>query len=302
MADVCVIVPAKVMLSGEYAVLYGGIAALMPVARFLKISESPNADPARYTPIVRAAVDFPIEELKTFEAEHGDLSITVDDSEFFQEIDGKRRKLGLGLSAAEAVGTVAARFVRAGFTWEDKVDMIAAYAEHIHRHVQGGRGSGADVALCALRLPMLFTRDADSITVDILEASKIPLPLNLVWTGVESNTREKIDRFDEWLKSGGTDSQGKLGALIEAANDLSGKWKSDNHSDLLKAIDKFDYFITDCTLLAGIEYKLQIHKDMESWAKANGGRAKPTGAGGGDMILLVGDLPVEELDQLTIRL
>ena len=54
--------------------------------------------------------------------------------------------------------------------------------------------------------------------------------------------------------------------------------------------------------IAKMPYKLPIHHEVEEWARSNGGFAKPTGAGGGDMIMLVGDLPYDELELRIFKL
>ena len=91
-------IPGKVMLSGEYAVLYGGTAVLMPVPRYLKLSDSKASDQNDYSPMVRAALDYPILELKDYENKYGKPSVIIDSSEFFgADNEGRRIKLGLGL-------------------------------------------------------------------------------------------------------------------------------------------------------------------------------------------------------------
>jgi mevalonate kinase len=49
-------------------------------------------------------------------------------------------------------------------------------------------------------------------------------------------------------------------------------------------------------------YMLPVHARYEEWARRHGGRAKPTGAGGGDMILLVGELPLAQLNVDVMKL
>ena len=51
----------------------------------------------------------------------------------------------------------------------------------------------------------------------------------------------------------------------------------------------------ECAKLARLPWRISEHEELEEWALEHGGRAKPTGAGGGDLVLLVGDLPLKEL-------
>ncbi len=295
-------VPAKVMLSGEYAVLHGAAAALLPVARYLEARESSDVDVGTYTKIVRAAVDFPIAELEQYEKEHGDLKPEINNEQFFHDKDGNRTKLGLGLSAAEAVGVIALRFERAGFSWDDNIEKIAAYADYIHRHVQGGIGSGADVAVCALKQPILFRLDESGVDVDVIEFSNLTTTLHLAWTGVPSNTREMVTKFESWLKDDSSRATEQLDSLRVTADNLAPLWFNSSINDLVNAIDLFVSEMNRCAEAAKIQYRLPVHDELDSWARKHGGRAKPTGAGGGDMALLIGDLPIDELDRLVIPL
>ncbi len=299
---ISVSVPGKVMLSGEYAVLHGAAATLLPVARHLEARESSGADVDAYTKIVRAAVDFPITELELYEKDHGELKLEIDSAQFFHESDGARSKLGLGLSAAEAVGVVALRFERAGLRWDDNIEKVAAYAEHIHRHVQGGIGSGADVAVCALRQPILFRRDESGVDINVAEYSSHSTTLNLVWTGVPADTREMVTKFENWLKDGGAQAERRLTSLIESADNLARLWLDSPPDELIDAVDLFVSRMSDCAKAAKIQYWLPVHDELDVWARKHGGRAKPTGAGCGDMALLIGNLPVNEPGRLVIPL
>ncbi len=295
-------VPGKVMLSGEYAVLHGAAATMLPVARQLEAREFSGTDVDAYTKVVRAAVDYPIAELEQYEKDHGELELEIDSAQFFHESDGTRTKLGLGLSAAEAVGVVALRFERAGLRWDDNIEKIVAYAEHIHRHVQGEIGSGADIAVCALRQPILFRRDASGVDIDAAEYSSLSTTLKLVWTGVPADTREMVTMFEAWLKNGGAQAEGRLASLIESADNLAQLWFDSPIDELIDAVDLFVSRMSDCAEAAKIQYRLPVHDELDAWARKHGGRAKPTGAGGGDMVLLIGDVPINELGRLVIPL
>ena len=53
---------------------------------------------------------------------------------------------------------------------------------------------------------------------------------------------------------------------------------------------------------AGISYFMPVHTQLDAWARRHGGRCKPTGAGGGDMVLMAGELPLDQLPRLCIPL
>ena len=296
-------VPGKVMLSGEYAVLHGGTAILVPVPRYLTVTEAQSTDPERQSPVIRAALDFPLEETDEFEREHCLSGVSIDHSEFFgKDADGNLVKLGLGSSAAEAVGIIALRFERSGLSWSENRDTIAAHADEVHRKVQGGIGSGADIAVCAYREPISFRRNQGPCTTTPIQEPKYKIPMHLAWTGIPADTRRMVKDFDMWLSRRESAAADLVSNLVESSHEIADVWFQSPVDVLFARLDRFCSALQQCMDAANISHRLPIHDKLESWAKGYGGRAKPTGAGGGDMILLVGDLPVNELDMMVIAI
>ena len=127
-------VPGKVMLSGEYAVLYRASAVLFPVDRYLRLSEDSRLLKTEYPKMVAAARQHPIAKLAAFEEKHGLPAINIDNREFYADNkNGKAVKLGLGSSAAETVGTLFLRYQRAGFDYAIYRDEICREAEATSR-------------------------------------------------------------------------------------------------------------------------------------------------------------------------
>ncbi|NIR65794.1 MAG: hypothetical protein GWN61_16235, partial [candidate division Zixibacteria bacterium] len=73
-------------------------------------------------------------------------------------------------------------------------------------------------------------------------------------------------------------------------------------ADLFEKIDEFDSRLRKISEAANLSLFLPIHDEFKAWARNNGGRSKPTGAGGGDMILMIGDLPTSHLKRTLIPL
>ncbi len=297
-------VHGKIMLSGEYAVLHGGTSVLMPVPNYLTIEESEANQSGRLSLIVQKALEIIIEETKVYEKSNGLPKIEIDDSQFYSlSPDGKKVKLGLGLSAAEAVGVIALRYERAGLAWAENAEKIIRYAYKVHNEVQGGAGSGADVAVCGAGHPIKFKRTNDNMQIDPIDSeleNNLP-PLKLVWTGVAADTREYVRKFSNWL-AGDSKSKSLLQKLIEASNALADGWFTVTMDELFQRIDEFEKVMREISDSANLGMFLPIHDELARWAIDNGGRAKPTGAGGGDMVLLVGDLPVRDPQETIIPL
>ncbi|MBD3168359.1 MAG: hypothetical protein GF307_02675 [candidate division Zixibacteria bacterium] len=298
-------VPGKVMLSGEYAVLYGGRSALMPLPRYLNVHETDKPPKKGYSPVVAESLDVTIPELEAFEKKNKKPHIRIDSSQFYEtDVMGNSVKMGLGSSAAEAVGTVMLRFKRARMLLSKKPMEIYTYAMKSHFAAQNGKGSGADVACCAYNRPIIYQITDDDYTIEAidLDYSDINTKLALVWTGIPSNTRNLVASFNRWVKKDKSTAPRFIEKLIDASNKLSNAWFYQDQNRIFEFIDEFAAAMRGCAKKAKIDYELPVHAELIDWAKKNGGRAKPTGAGAGDMVLLVGDLPLDEIMQSVIPL
>jgi phosphomevalonate kinase len=303
-ADSGLRIPGKVMLSGEYAVLAGATAVLLPVPRYLKLARAAAEPEGGYPPALAAARDIAVHELAEHEQCHGLPHAAVDASAFYHINNlGERVKLGLGLSAAEAVGMLALRFHCAGRDWTAARQQIYAAAQAAHRTAQNGAGSGADIAACAWGRPLLFARPspAQASILPLVDGARPTLPLHLYFSGSSADTRVLVAGFEQW-RGDDPSSHEKLSQLTAAAAELAPLWFDAEPAALRTALTRWDRELT--LLLAGaqVSYRLPVHRRIEEWAQRYGGCAKPTGAGGGDMILLVGDMPVQRLQGLLIPL
>ncbi len=285
-------VPGKVLLCGEYAVLRGGTAVLAPVSRALTVAEARTGTEAQaLSPVVREALAEPL----PFSEPSPPLRVTVDRGAFFHAAGGGPPvKLGLGSSAAEAVGVIALRFQRAGRHRRSSRREVFRHALAAHRRAQGGRGSGADVAACAFGTWIRYRpRDPEPEVVPIPAASRPPLPLSLLWTGRPADTRQAIDRFETWERSGGRAVREKVERLVRLADRTAGLWsrRDVRPEDLTAALRDYAAAVDEIAREAGFPYLTPEIRRLDEEARAAGGLAKPTGAGGGDLALLVRPAP-----------
>jgi phosphomevalonate kinase len=293
-------VPGKVMLSGEYAVLYGGTAVLVPVPSYVRVAVADTPPDFAPGPAAQSALDFPVPELAAFESEHGKPVLAVDNREFYNvDENGTWHKLGLGASAAEAVGVLALRFQLAGLNWREHRLRIARLGIAVHRQAQDGLGSGADVAACAMGERIRYRQGEGNGVIERI--GPVPagaqIPLALVWTGRPADTREMVEQWQAWLSHADPKVRSRLDKLIGVSNMLAESWFTSSTGRLFALLDEFDAELSQVMSMAGVAYRLPIHDELSEWAMAYGGRAKPTGAGGGDMALLLGELPLRELSR-----
>jgi phosphomevalonate kinase len=299
-------IPGKVLLSGEYAVLCGGTAVALPVPRYFTVRPATAMPSMSYPPVAAAAFSYTLPDL---ELPEGGQPVAPPCELDYRDLrgaaaDGSVIKLGLGSSAAEAVGVLAWRYQAAGLAWESHRVPIAEHALAVHSAAQRGLGSGIDVLVCAygegLRLRLVDGRRVFNLLQPADLASSPPLAL--VHTGVAANTRTLVTRFMDWRAAAGPAGEHYVDAICQSADELALAWGDGAWPGLLAALDTFDTHLRLCLDAAKIHYMLPYHYELAEWAQRHGGRAKPTGAGGGDMALLVGDLPYHELGQEVIRL
>lgn len=296
-------IPGKVMLSGEYAVLDGATAVLLPVQRWLNASRAADAPAAGYSPVVEAARAIDIAAVADHEAGAGVPHVRFDRSELVErEPDGRETKLGLGMSAAEAVATIALRYECAGLPWLSSWREVARWAMAAHRSAQQGIGSGADIAACAYGRPLRYRLQGEGFAIEDLPAPAAgqQVPLHLVWTGQPADTRDQVRRYLAWRDKRGADDQALQARLLKASSELAQGWFNAAREELHAALDWHSAVMDEVAAAAGLSYRLPVHARLEAWARRHGGRAKPTGAGAGDMVLLIGDLPLKQMGEMLI--
>jgi len=242
-------IPGKVMLSGEYAVLYGATAVLIPVPRYLEIAEASMPPQSKYSKVVDIALKHSIPEIAGFEKKSGIPHVHVDCHEFyFKDKNEKSIKLGLGCSAAEAVGVVALRYKRAERAYSDHINEIFQHAVNIHNTAQSKLGSGADVAVCSYCKPLKFRKSESNYNISLIESVKID---------------KMVKQFQKYIESGDEETNKCLANLIDASNTLSELWFNSSRQELFESIDIFNMAMQQCASQAGISYRLPIHDEIE---------------------------------------
>ena len=266
--------PGKVVLWGEYAVLEGAPAAVLAVNRLARCRLEPGgywrfsttgfAAPAAEfdrlpaTAPADAAAILPWQVLRESPgAASSPAFVTMSTDGLF----AGGNKLGLGSSAALCVALQAALAARAG----QSPDLARALAAH--RRLQGGRGSGIDVAASFFGGCQRF-QDGN--------ARPCPDPLlhrRFVWVGEPAQTGPRLDRFSDYLSRG---SRSALNALADRSEQLfrhPSVEALETYAGALKALDN----------AAGLGIYSAPHLAAERLARASGLVYKPCGAGGGDL-------------------
>ncbi len=316
--------PGKLVLLGEYAVLFGHPSLVMAADRRARVHLQPSdgaswrvsapgfcGDEAHFdldsirgftwrAPDSHAARQFVLVERVLHSLVKADLldlcdlspaSITLDTGEFFLPVDGGQTKLGLGSSAALTVALTEA--VRRWVPDERRrmplglVDLL-----ELHRSFQDGRGSGIDLAasLCGGVTEYRLMGDTKTPEAHVAE---LPAGLEIVhvWTGRSASTADFLARLEEGMRSDRGDIEAALGELGRVSAAGIGHIRSANLQGFLDDVKDFAASMEALGRATGIPVLSEEHVRLRQLARDNGVRYKPSGAGGGDVGLGFTDNP-----------
>jgi phosphomevalonate kinase len=285
--------PGKVVLAGEYAVLDGAPAITMAVDRRARVAV---ADVDGDISQVRAPGY--TDEVGRFQTTDGDFCwhdgqsifgivdsvwraadvlqdgarlIDLDTSEFIDPLC--RRKIGIGSSAALTVALCAA------VKCSTDIGTIMTVAQRAHSDLQGGAGSGVDIA-CSLSGGLIdYRMEGSSVTaLDWPDG----LSYRVIWTGVAVCTGDKLSK----LKAG--ISKPSRVRLVSASEGMANAWRSGDADRIIKEYRDYNDHLHQFS----VDHDLGIfdagHEEL--WRAASEAHLtyKPCGAGGGDVGIVLG--------------
>ncbi len=281
--------PAKAFLIGEYGVL-DGVPALVAAVDIRAYAHAPRPhlgeQSAERTAVVEASMRHACVALCELghQVDLRQESTPRVDSAAFRALD---RKVGLGSSAAVCVSVVGHMLHRHGVELTPtQVHAIAALA---HREAQGG-GSGADVAAAALGGIVRFESG---------NAAPAPLPalakVAFVDVGSPASTEELLRAVRSWADRNRPGYAQIVAKVAEASTLFVRGWEQQAQSSA--APTWFDDITAGTSLhveamralgqQAGVEIITPSIQAVIELAAQHGIAAKPSGAGGGDLVALV---------------
>lgn len=307
--------PGKLVLFGEYAVLFGAPAVVAAVDRRAVVTLQPSIDdgwrvfapgfaprPSRFDISPPSVVHWQdgesgrgtyglVESLLCAIEDSGVMDLgaapaaemILDTRAFFEGEGANASKLGLGSSSALTVALVTALHAwSGGASLGTSADRIQELVD-LHRQVQGGTGSGIDVAASVLGGVVRFRLDRHG---SVAEATPLHLPERLrmvfVWTGRTASTGDFLHRLrvrreaapgvvEPALEVLGAVS--KAGVTALAGEDVGG---------FLDAVEAFWTALDRLGTAIDMPILSDEHRVLRRIAVDCGVRYKPSGAGGGD--------------------
>ncbi len=259
--------PGKIVLSGEYAVLFGAPAVCMAVMRRAIVTVADSADGECHvtTPGFTGEGSFAVVDA-VYGGTRPARNIDLDTRAFSR--DG--RKVGIGSSAALTVALAAARSA--------SVDVLTA-ALDAHAVLQGGTGSGIDVA--AAVCGGLIEYEMSSRNVRKLSWPD-GLLMRVLWTGVPASTGLMLEKLATQTV------RPSRSALVLAAAQMADAWRS---GDTDRILSEYNAYIGVLRQFS-VDHDLGIfdagHDQLTDAAMVSNLVYKPAGAGGGDIGVLFG--------------
>lgn len=255
--------PGKLVMLGEYAVLEGARAMVAAVNRRASGTTHTAAPPP--TPVVAAALAL----AESHRYPRLGEAVTID-TRAFQE---HGVKLGLGSSAVAALLAMALATER-----DDEVALELAI--EAHRQAAGGEGSGVDVA-AAFHGGVIATARQPAIVTPL--PSRCPgLHLTVLATGESASTPALIAQcraaptWRRWVA--------ELGSLAEEG---IAAWSARDAARMLSVVSRAGRAMEGLGRDAGVPVVTPTIARVMAEAERRGAAAKPSGAGGGDVVMVL---------------
>jgi phosphomevalonate kinase len=272
--------PGKQLLAGEYAVLHGAPAVVAAVdRRAFAWLEPPHGGAS---PLVAAAREETARALG--EADAAALPPVRVETRGFSR---RGRKLGLGSSAAVVTAACGALFAARGRGASASREEIFRAALGAHRLVQGGRGSGVDVAASVF----------GGVLVYRMGEAPIPVPAEgppavFVWTETPASTVGLVAAVEGLARSSPAVHQRRLAELCGLADELAAAWLAGDRQGILTLTGDYGKSMERLGQALRLPVVPVAIARLARLAERHGGAAKPSGAGGGDTAVAV--FPDEE--------
>jgi len=209
---------------------------------------------------------------------------TLDTRPFFRSRDGVRQKLGLGSSAALTVAlasalvgwSAAGGVPGAGPGW---LQTLVA----LHTRVQGGLGSGIDVAASLIGGAIEYQLD-DIGSVACAAPAALPgdLVFLCIWTGRSAPTGSFLARLEDRRLNGQLDVDHAIRRLADASQAGVYAVKASSSTTFLSAVDDFWDALEGLGRAIEMPIASEEHQRLRRLACDCGVRYKSSGAGGGD--------------------
>ena len=311
--------PGKIFLSGEYFALDGGLATILSTKQRVNVVIDENSGPNNifYTSAKCKSFPFTVDDefrikwiendpkeygsfikhaIKQMEIRPLNSSFFIDSSKLYHD----NKKIGIGSSAA--ISSALVKAINTYFDLQYNRSNIIDMSIELHKINQDNRGSGLDVISSIADCDLI---ECDKMATKQKTWTAITWPNSLFISGVitnqSSSTSQMLERYqkgkilnEEFFKTVFSDAK-------EILKELSFAWQLEDTNLIISFMEEYNMLIH----LLNEKFDLQIfsreHQFLMQIAKQLGIFYKPSGAGGGDLgIVLSNDK--EKFTQFFLKL
>ena len=297
--------PGKVFLSGEYLALEGGSAIILSTKQRSRVSIEDHKKP--YNLFYSSALDqyFEFSVNDNFEVDWVENDpqsfglfislaicelkikpskalISIDTNEFYSS--GKKIGLGSSASIAAAIINVLDEYFNLQLSESAKIQK----AVNIHALSQDNFGSGLDViASCA---------DSGVVECNLKMANEhkwrsLKWPSDLYIKGVitsdQSSTKMMIEKYNRGKDSNQIFFNKLYSEINHLLNQISTAWDTQNSAKIIELMQTYNTFINQLNEKFNLGIFSDEHKQLIELARSADIFYKPSGAGGGDLGLVI---------------
>ena len=297
--------PGKVFLSGEYLALEGGSAIILSTKQRSRVSIEDHKKPYNlfYSSVLDQYFEFSVNEYYEVDWVENDPQsfglfislaicelkikpskalISIDTNEFYSS--GKKIGLGSSASIASAIINVLDEYFNLQLSESAKIQK----AVNIHGLSQDNFGSGLDViASCA---------DSGVVECNLKMANEhkwrnLKWPSDLYIKGVitsdQSSTKMMIEKYNRGKDSNQIFFNKLYLEINHLLNQISTAWDTQNSAKILELMQEYNTFIKQLNEKFNLGIFSDEHKRLIDLARSADIFYKPSGAGGGDLGLVM---------------
>ena len=230
----------------------------------------------------------------------------IDTREFGINIDDVWVKMGIGSSGAATASLLdLIRQIK-----EPSSDQLHdpyqrfLLTRNIHRKVQGGLGSGADVAISTFGGLLRFSLSSNPLLNDpklspLTTHTKLPRTFGIWRHGKSTSTIQSLKQVQAWKQYNLSQYQNHMNAIAEAADHAYQQLYLGQVS-WVECIEKGGKAIRDFGQAVNLPLWTKLHDEWSEQLAPFSAQIKPTGAGGDDLTLFAA--PNEDVEQKCFEL
>jgi phosphomevalonate kinase len=272
--------PGKLVLAGEYAVLHGAPCLVLAVDRFVTATVSEGTPDA---PLLPREVSATFALAAREGVLRGSPAVRFDTRALYAP---GGHKLGLGSSAAACVAALAAALHAQGVALDR--DVLARLCRQGHREAQGG-GSGVDVLSSAYG-GLLWVKPApDPDQTPAVAPRELPeaLPWAVLWTGQSARTSALVARVHTLRDRAPAEYATCMRGISDATESFALALGAGDSRRATEAVRDHGAWLDRLGHEAGAPVVTDGLRRLGVELEPLGAAVKPSGAGGGDVALVL---------------